>query len=80
MPVSVETSSLKYDRPHEGVAAGDMTDDQLLQRRPHRWIDRWEPEDPIFCTLPSRTWVRNVGLYGTVTERSRPGANSATSR
>ena len=38
------------------------------------------PVEEILVTLPSSTWERNSGLYGIRTERSLPGANSATLR
>ncbi len=37
------------------------TDDELLQRRENRWIDRWEPEDPEFWdAVGARTAKRNL--------------------
>ncbi|WP_052433465.1 nitrate/nitrite transporter [Streptacidiphilus carbonis] len=37
------------------------TDDELLQRRPHRWIDRWHPEDQQFWdAVGARTARRNL--------------------
>ena len=41
--------------------AQPLTDDDLLQRRPARWIDRWEPEDPQFWdAVGARTARRNL--------------------
>ena len=38
-----------------------LSDDDLLQRRPGRWIDRWEPEDPQFWdAVGERTARRNL--------------------
>ena len=43
------------------VDAAPLTDDQLLQRRDGRWIDRWEPEDPQFWdAVGARTAKRNL--------------------
>ncbi len=36
------------------------------------------PVEEIFVTLPLSTCERNSGLYGIRTDRSLPGANSAT--
>ena len=38
-----------------------LSDDDLLQRRPGHWIDRWEPEDPQFWdAVGARTARRNL--------------------
>jgi hypothetical protein len=36
------------------------------------------PSAEIFETLSASTWSRNVGVYGIVTDFSRPGAKIAT--
>ena len=38
------------------------------------------PVDEILVTFRFSTWSRNVGLYGIVTDFSRPGAKIATLR
>ncbi|WP_439654094.1 MFS transporter [Streptacidiphilus melanogenes] len=44
-----------------GPAALQASEDELLQRRPHRWIDRWQPEDEQFWeTVGARTARRNL--------------------
>ncbi|WP_035841597.1 nitrate/nitrite transporter [Kitasatospora azatica] len=44
-----------------GQLTEQASDDELLQRRPHRWIDRWLPEDQQFWeTVGSRTARRNL--------------------
>ncbi|MFC1407628.1 MULTISPECIES: NarK/NasA family nitrate transporter [Streptacidiphilus] len=44
-----------------GLLPPKASDDELLQRRPHRWIDRWLPEDQQFWeAVGSRTARRNL--------------------
>jgi NNP family nitrate/nitrite transporter-like MFS transporter len=47
--------------PTPGSARQQASDDELLQRRPHRWIDRWQPEDHQFWdAVGARTARRNL--------------------
>ena len=58
--MSVPTRPVQDSAP-ETLDAVRPTDDELLQRRDHRWIDRWEPEDPEFWdAVGARTAKRNL--------------------
>ncbi len=47
--------------PAQHVLDEVRSDDELLQRREGRWIDRWEPEDPRFWDeVGERTAKRNL--------------------
>ncbi len=58
------------DTTASGVSPSLVTagDDELLLRRPHRWIDRWQPEDRRFWdAVGARTARRNL-VYSILSE------------
>lgn len=59
--MSVPTRPVLKMAPGDRVLSVPLTDDELLQRRDHRWIDRWEPEDPEFWdAVGAKTAKRNL--------------------
>ena len=44
------------------------TEAELLQRRDHRWIDRWEPEDSQFWEAVGRRTARRNLVFSILTE------------
>ena len=56
------TPTRSKSRPEPtSLVESSLTDDELLQRRENRWIDRWEPEDAEFWDrVGARTARRNL--------------------
>jgi NNP family nitrate/nitrite transporter-like MFS transporter len=54
--------------PTDLSVSQSLTDDQLLQRRDHHWIDRWEPEDPAFWDAVGAKTARKNLMFSILSE------------
>ena len=59
-PVDLETTA--------DTAELAATEAELLQRRDHRWIDHWEPEDPEFWEAVGKQTARRNLVFSILTE------------